>query len=380
MSAGQPIYLDYNSTTPVLEHVLERMLPYFARDFGNASSATHAMGWRARSAVDAAREEVAGLIGAMPDEIVFTSGATESINLALKGTFEAYRGSRNQIVTFATEHAAVLDTCKQLEARGAHVTVLPVLADGTVDLEVVRNAITKDTLLVAAMMANNETGVVHPVRKISELAHELGALFFSDTTQVPGKLQMDVADDGLDLCCLSAHKFYGPKGVGALYVRRKNPRVNLIATTAGGGHENGRRSGTLNVPGIVGMGAAAEFAQRDWWEDVQRISVLRTTLEQGVLDLGGVSVNGNTRFRLPNTTNLCFIGHSSATMIRDLHPLCVAIGSACSSESLSPSHVLTAMGIAPDKANSSIRFSLGKQSTEAEVAMTIGLIRSALGK
>jgi cysteine desulfurase len=320
------------------------------------------------------------MIGAEPDEIVFTSGATEAINLALKGTFERYGKSRHHIVTIATEHSAVLDTCRKLSSIGANVTIVPVLADGTLDLDMLRQKITDTTWMVAVMLANNETGVIHPIREIGEMAKEKGALFFSDTTQVPGKLRFDVNEEGIDLCCLSAHKYYGPKGVGALYIRRKNPRVQVEALIHGGGHENGRRSGTLNVPGIVGMGAASELVQRNWWQDVQRISVLRTRLEQGLLDFGNITVNGSTRHRLPNTTNMCFHGSNAASLIKAISPLCVSTGSACSSESNSPSHVLTAMGLSAEMANASLRFSLGETTTEEEIAKSLHTIGKALGK
>jgi cysteine desulfurase len=373
-----PIYLDYNATTPVHPDVLQRMLPFFSQDFGNAASRTHAWGWRAAEAVEAAREQTAALIGAAPHDIVFTSGATESINLALKGVFEVYGRQRRRIVTVSTEHRAVLDTCKRLEASGAEVVVVPVQADGMLDTDALRSVVDGNTLLVAVMMANNETGVVQPLRDVSSIAHAHGAFLFSDTTQAAGKVRIDVDEEGIDLCCVSAHKLYGPKGAGALFVRRKNPRVAVAAQLHGGGHENGRRSGTLNVPGIVGLGAAAELAAREWWSDAERISVLRTRLEQGLLDLGGVTVNGNTRYRLPNTTNLCFTGHPVAGMIRKLGGLGVSAGSACSSALPEPSHVLKAMGLTDEESASSLRFSLGKMTTEDEVVDAVGSVRSAL--
>ncbi|MEY4595081.1 MAG: hypothetical protein RIQ47_1491, partial [Bacteroidota bacterium] len=319
-----PIYLDYNATTPVHPDVLQSMLPFFSEKFGNASSKTHSWGWAAEAAVEKGREQLAALIGAETNEIIFTSGATEAINLALKGTFEIYRHQRDHIVTVTTEHKAVLDTYKQLEQLGARITYVPVLADGMISLDALQEAVNDKTLMVAVMMANNETGVVQPMRDISSIAHQKGAFFFSDTTQAIGKLRIDVDEEGIDLCCLSAHKFYGPKGIGALYARRKNPRVQLSPQLVGGGHENNRRSGTLNVSGIVGMGSAAELALNNWWTDASRISVLRTQLEQCLMDIGGVTVNGNTKFRLPNTTNLCFHGHPSATLIRKLSGLGVA--------------------------------------------------------
>jgi cysteine desulfurase len=374
------IYLDYNSTTPVLPDVLERMLPYFSHDFGNASSSTHAMGWRAKAAVDLAREEVATLIGASFEEIIFTSGATESINLAITGAFEVYGKSRNHIVTIATEHAAVLETCLKLQVSGAIVTILPVMADGTISIDALKSVVSERTCMVVAMMANNETGVVLPIKEIAAVAHEKGALFFSDTTQAPGKLRLNVEEEDIDLCCLSAHKFYGPKGVGALYIRKRRPKIKLNAVILGGGQENGLRSGTLNVPGIVGMGAAASIAQQDWWDDAHRISVLRTKLEHSLLDLGNVTVNGSTKFRLPNTSNLCFKNLTASLLIKDIQPLCVATGSACSSGNNQPSHVLTNMGLSGKDANSSIRFSLGKQTTEAEIDTAISKIKKAIEK
>jgi cysteine desulfurase len=373
-----PIYLDYNATTPVHPEVLQSMLPYFSEKFGNASSKTHSWGWTAEAAVEKGREQLAALIGAETNEIIFTSGATEAINLALKGAFEIYRHQRDHIVTVATEHKAVLDTCNQLEKLGARITYIPVLADGMISLDALQETVTEKTLVVSVMMANNETGVVHPMRDIAAIAHQKGAFFFSDTTQAIGKLRIDVEEEGIDLCCLSAHKFYAPKGIGALYARRKNPRVQLSPQLVGGGHENNRRSGTLNVPGIVGMGAAAELALNDWWSDAGRISVLRTQLEQCLMDLGGVTVNGNTKFRLPNTTNLCFHGHPSATLIRKLSGLGVATGSACTSALQEPSHVLRAMGINDEDAYSSLRFSLGKFTTEEEIEQTIKLVQQAL--
>lgn len=373
------IYLDYNATTPVLKEVLDAMLPFFSHEFGNAASRTHAYGWQALDAVNHARQQVAALIGAEENEIVFTSGATEAINLAIKGVYEAYRSKGNHIITCATEHKAVLDTCKKLESLGARVTVLPVNTDGQLDMNDLSEAITNETILVAIMMANNETGVVQPLRDIARITHEANALFFSDTTQAIGKLKVDVNDEGIDLCCLSAHKFYGPKGAGALYVRRKKPRVSLIAQIDGGGHENGRRSGTLNVPGIAGMGKAAEIAARDFWDDAQHMSVLRTQLEQCLIDFGNISVNGSTRFRLPNTTSLCFSGRNASEIIKAIHPVAVATGSACSSALPEPSHVLTAMGLTEKDAYASIRFSLGKMTTEEEITDAIEKIKRAVG-
>jgi cysteine desulfurase len=378
LASSTPVYLDHNATTPVHPIVLERMMPYFSDHFGNPSSRLHAWGWVAAEAVAVAREQVAVLIGAEAHDIVFTSGATEAVNLALKGVFEVAGRQRRRIVTVATEHRAVLDTCKRLEALGAEVVVLPVQPDGMIDLDELRSAVDDQTLLVAVMLANNETGVVQPLRAVGAIAHAQGALLFSDTTQAAGKLRIDVEEEGIDLCCLSAHKFYGPKGVGALFVRRKSPRVPIAAQLDGGGHENGRRSGTLNVPGIVGMGAAAEIATHDWWNDAERISVLRTQLEQCLLDLGGVTVNGNTRYRLPNTTNLCFHGTPVSGFIRKLEGLGVSAGSACSSALPDPSHVLRAMGMTDVNAASSLRFSLGKSTTEEDIVRAVELMKRVL--
>lgn len=354
------------------------MLPFLREEFGNASSNTHSWGWRAAAHVQKSRETVAELIGAEPDEIVFTSGATESINTAIKGVFSVYGKQRPTIVTVTTEHRAVLDTCSTLQEHGADVRIVPVLSDGLIDLDALKRTVDDKTCLVAVMTANNETGVIQPIRDIAAFAHEKGALFFSDTTQTSGRLRLDVNEEGIDLCCLSAHKFNGPKGIGALFVRRKHPRVSMEPLLTGGGQENGRRSGTLNVPGIVGMGAAAMAAGRDWWEDAQRISVLRTRLEQGLLDLGNITVNGNTRFRLPNTTNICFHGLQAARLIRTMGEIAVATGSACSSADDRPSHVLLAMGRSHEDARSSIRFSLGKSTTGKEIDETIAAVRKAM--
>ncbi len=372
------IYLDYNATTPVHSEVLEKMLPYFTIRFGNASSTSHPWGWNAAEGVAFAREQVAQLIGAEPSEIIFTSGATEAINLALKGTFETYHAFRNHLVVITTEHAAVLDSCQALQKQGAQITYVPVLQDGTINLDVLSAAVTEKTLLVCVMMANNETGVLQPLQEVAAIAHGKGAFLFSDTTQAIGKLRLDVNEACIDLCCISAHKMHGPKGVGALYVRRKNPRINLTPIMDGGGHENGRRSGTLNVPGIVGLGAAAELAMRDWWEDAQRMSVLRTKLEQHLIDLGNVSVNGNTKFRLPNTSNICFQGFSAATLLRILTGIGVSTGSACASALGHPSHVLLAMGRTIEDANSSLRISIGKFTTAHEITLVADAFERAL--
>lgn len=372
-----PIYLDYNSTTPVDPLVLEAMLPYFKEKFGNAASSTHAYGWVAEQAVDDARQHVAKLLNAESNEIVFTSGATEAINLALKGVFEAYKSKGNHIITVSTEHKAVLDTCSYLEKNGARITLLPVQPDGLIQPEELRKHLTDKTILVSVMFANNETGVIQPIRQLSELTHAAKALFMSDATQACGKIRVDVEEEGIDLLPFSSHKLYGPKGCGALYVRRKNPRAKLLAQIHGGGHENGLRSGTLNVPAIVGFGKACELASSRMWEDSSRISVLRTQLEQNLLDLGGIAVQGNTRHRLPNTSNLSFTGCSASALIKELFDIAVATGSACTSALPEPSHVLKAMAVPEDVAFSSLRFSLGRFTTAEEIQTAIDKISKA---
>lgn len=377
MSVASPIYLDYNATTPVDDRVLDAMLPYFSRRFGNSASRTHAYGWEADEAVKLARKSVAGLLGCEPGELVFTSGATESINLGIKGAAAAYQSKGRHFITCTTEHRAVLDVFEHLERDGAEVTRLPVQPDGRLDPELLRSVLRNDTVLVAIMLANNETGVLQPIRELAELTHERGALFFCDTTQAIGKLQVAVNELGIDLCTVSAHKCYGPKGVGALFVRRKNPRVTLVPQLDGGGHEHGLRSGTLNVPGIVGLGAAAELVVRELWDDNQRISLLRSRLEQELITRCGAKVNGNTRHRLSNTTNLCFPGLRASELISACPQLAISTGSACSSALPEPSHVLRAMGLSEADAYASIRISLGRMTTEEEVRRAVGMIASS---
>lgn len=377
MSVASPIYLDYNSTTPVDDRVLDAMLPYFSRRFGNSASRTHAFGWEADEAVKLARRSVAGLLGCEPGELVFTSGATEAINLGIKGAAAAYQSKGRHFITCTTEHRAVLDVFEHLERDGAEVTRLPVQPDGRLDPELLRSVLRNDTVLVAIMLANNETGVLQPIRELAELTHERGALFFCDTTQAIGKLQVAVNELGIDLCTVSAHKCYGPKGVGALFVRRKNPRVTLVPQLDGGGHEHGLRSGTLNVPGIVGLGAAAELVVRELWDDNQRISLLRSRLEQELITRCGAKVNGNTRHRLSNTTNICFPGLRASELISACPQLAISTGSACSSALPEPSHVLRAMGLSEADAYASIRISLGRMTTEEEVLRTVGMIASS---
>lgn len=363
------IYFDYNATTPVDKRVLEEMLPYFSEHFGNAASSTHAFGWYAQGAVEKARQQVADLINAEASEIVFTSGSTEAVNLALKGVFEAYRSKGNHIITCRTEHKAVLDTCAYLEEQGASVTYLPVDREGRIDLDELKKSFGPQTILVAIMAANNETGVLQDLEGIGTLCRGHDVLFFSDTTQMAGKLPIDVQEMKLDLCCLSAHKLYGPKGIGALYVRRKGPRVSLIPLVHGGGHESGRRSGTLNVPGIVGLGKACELSQNEFWDNNSRISRIRAYLEHQLLEIPGLTINGSTRYRLYNTSNLYFPalkdGSSLFSHIKNSYAL--SLGSACTSAQAEPSHVLNAMGLTKLEAENSIRFSFGAGNTMKEV-------------
>ncbi len=369
------IYLDNNATTQVDEKVLEQMLPYFTNHYGNAASRTHQQGWNALAAVDLAREQTANLLGCAPDEIIFTSGATEAINLALKGVFEAYSVKGNHFVISKTEHKAVIDTCNGLEKKGAIITWLNVDAEGNISLTELEKSITDKTILVSVMLANNETGVIQPIAEIAEIVHRKKTLLFCDTTQAAGKWNFNVDEDGIDLCCISAHKLHGPKGCGALYIRRKNPRVTLTSQIDGGGHERGLRSGTLNVPGIVGLGKACELAKNNMWDENTNISKLRAKLEHQLLDLPGLRINGGTRNRLYNTSNICFEGKNAVDIIKALKDVAASIGSACSSANPEPSHVLTAMGISGEDIKSSIRFSLSKYNTEAEIDSVIELIK-----
>lgn len=374
------VYLDYNATTPVDKRVLERMLPYFSEKFGNASSKTHAYGWAAEEAVEQAREKVAGLIGCEKSEIYFTSGSTEGINLALKGVFENYSEKGKHIISYQTEHMAVLDTLSFLKTKGADITLLPVHRDGTIDLQLLKDTIRKDTVMVAAMYANNETGVVFPVKEIGELCHETGVFFFSDTTQAAGKIPFHVKEDNIDTCVISAHKIYGPKGVGAIYISRKHPRLSVTAQIHGGGHERGMRSGTLNVPGIVGLGEACALAAQELLTDSMDQSRLRTLLEQSLTHQGNVFINGNIKDRLCNTTNLMFKNLKSEEIIKNIRPVAVAAGSACTSAMQQPSHVLKAMGLNDDESYASVRFSLGRFTTEEEINYTIEKVKSILNK
>ena len=348
------------------------MLPFFTEHFGNASSRSHAYGWEAEEAVDHAREQVAKLIGAEPKEVVFTSGATEAVNLALKGAFEMYATKGNHIITCVTEHKAVLDTCKHLEKLGAEVTYLPVQNDGLIDLKQLESAIKETTILIAIMYANNEIGVIQPMKEISAFAKRRGIIFFTDATQAVGKIPVDVTNDGIDLMAFSAHKIYGPKGVGALYVRRKNPRVRVTAQMDGGGHERSMRSGTLNVAGIVGFGEACEICRLNMNEDAKRTKVLRDKLENALLQLQETYVNGDKENRMPHITNISFAyAESEGVMLGCAKNIAVSSGSACTSASVEPSHVLKALGLSDELAHSSLRFSLGRFTTEEEIDYAI---------
>jgi len=374
-----PVYMDYHATTPCDQRVLEAMLPYFGQQFGNAASHGHAFGWHAAEAVKMAREEVASLLNADPTEIIFTSGATESINLAIKGVFEWMAAKGKHIITAATEHRAVLDTCGHLEKLGAEISYLPVQTDGLIDPALIKSAIRKDTILIAVMYANNETGVIQPIQAISQIARQEGIVFFTDATQAVGKIPVNVTEDGIDLLACSAHKIYGPKGVGALYIRRRNPRVRPIAQMDGGGQERGFRSGTLNVPGIVGFGRAASLCREEMGHDAESIRYLRDKLENTILGLGGPTLNGHPQHRLPTVTNISFAIGLGNQLLKNLQKVvAVSSGSACSSASPEPSHVLKAMGLDDAAAFQAIRFSLGKFSTEEEVDFVIERVRMAL--
>ena len=363
-----PIYMDYHATTPVDPRVLEAMLPYFTEDFGNPASRNHAFGWLAEEAVDKGRKQVADLIGAKPKEIIFTSGATEANNLAIKGVVEMYREKGNHVITCVTEHKAVIDTCKKLEKQGGRVTYLPVQKDGRIDLDELRAAITDKTILITIMTANNEIGVLQPVAEIGAIAKEKGILFHTDAVQAVGKVPFDVNQVKADLVSLSAHKMYGPKGVGALYVRRRNPRVLLAEQISGGGHERGMRSGTLNVPGIVGLGKAAEICQADMVSDTARLLALRERLnEKFHQNLDEIYINGSMEHRLPHNLNISFAYVEGESLLMGIADVAVSSGSACTSASLEPSYVLKALGAGDDLTHSSIRFGLGRWSTEEEV-------------
>jgi len=361
--------------------VLEAMLPYFLENFGNAASRNHSFGWQAEEAVDYAREQIAQLIGADPKEIIFTSGATEGNNLGIKGVYEMYASKGNHIITSTTEHKAVLDTCKHLEKLGAEVTYLEVQPDGLIDLKQLEAAMKPTTILVAIMYANNEIGVIQPVKEIGAIAKKHGALFFTDAVQAVGKIPVDVIADGIDIMSFTAHKMYGPKGVGALYVRRKNPRVKVTAQIDGGGHERGMRSGTLNVPGIVGFGKAAEIAKTDMAGDTERVSKLRDKLENALKLIDETYVNGNPAHRLPHVSNISFkYVEGEGLMMGFNKDIALSSGSACTSASLEPSYVLKALGLGDDLAHSSLRFGLGRYTTEEQIDFTIKAVTDTVLK
>jgi cysteine desulfurase len=367
-----PIYMDYHATTPVDPRVLEAMLPYFTQTFGNAASRNHPFGWEAEEAVERARKQVADLIGANAKEVIFTSGATESNNLAIKGVAEMYREKGNHLITCVTEHKAVIDTCKKLEKQGYRVTYLPVQKDGRISLDELRAAITDKTILITIMTANNEIGVIQPIAEIAAIAKEKGILFHTDAVQAAGKVPFNVNDLKVDLVSLSAHKMYGPKGVGALYVRRRNPRVLLSEQISGGGHERGMRSGTLNVPGIVGLGKAAELCKAEMVSDADRLRNLRDYLNERLhKNLDELYINGSMEHRLPHNLNISFAYVEGESLLMGINDVAVSSGSACTSASLEPSYVLKALGAGDDLAHSSIRFGLGRWTTKEEVDYVI---------
>ncbi len=368
MAVKLPVYMDNHATTPVDPRVVDAMLPYFNEKFGNSASRNHSFGWTAEEAVENARAQVARLINATPKEIVFTSGATESDNLAIKGVAEMYREKGNHIITQVTEHKAVLDACKRLEKYGYEVTYLPVAKDGRVDLEELRKAITPKTILISIMYANNEIGVIQPIAEIGKIAKEKGVFFHTDAVQACGKVPVDVQRDNIDLLSISAHKMYGPKGCGALYVRRRNPRVQLASIIDGGGHERGMRSGTLNVPGIVGLGKAAELCQQEMPTESKRMTALRDRLKDHIFSrLDEVYINGSMTHRLPNNLNISFAFVEGESLLMGINDVAVSSGSACTSATLEPSYVLKALGVGEDLAHTSIRFGLGRFNTEEEV-------------
>jgi cysteine desulfurase len=372
MAVKLPIYMDNHATTPVDPRVVDAMLPYFHEKFGNAASRNHSFGWTGEEAVENARQQIASLINATPKEIIFTSGATESDNLMIKGVAEMYREKGNHIITQAIEHKAVLDTCKRLEKYGFEVTYLPVGKDGRVDPEDVRKAIKPTTILICIMYANNEIGAINPVAEIGKIAKERGIIFASDGVQAVGKIPVDVQKDNIDLLAISGHKIYGPKGVGALYVRRRNPRVQLSAIIDGGGHERGMRSGTLNVPGIVGLGKACEIARQEMASESARMLDLRERLRKGLeAKLDEVFINGSMEYRLPNNLNMSFAYVEGESLLMGINDIAVSSGSACTSATLEPSYVLKALGVGEDLAHTSIRFGLGRFNTSEEVDYVI---------
>jgi len=372
-----PIYLDYNATTPCAQEVVEAMLPYFGIHFGNAASKSHPFGWMAENAVEEAREKIAQLIDAKPKEIVLTSGATESINLGIKGIFEQYSGEKQHYITCQTEHKAVLDTFSELDERGAEVTILPVNSSGEIDLEMLEQAILPHTKMICLMWANNETGVIHPVSKIASLCEDKNIIFFTDAVQAAGKVP--VSAEGIHLMAVSAHKLYGPKGIGALYVRHNHDLPKPLAQIHGGGHEKGMRSGTLNVPAIVGFGKAAELRIDEMDIESMRLEVLRNKLELGLLEMEGTSLNGSQINRLSHVTNIAFAGVEGEELLRKVNlRVAVSSGSACTSISPKPSHVLKAMGLDADLGRASIRFSLGRNTSEEDIDFAVESVKSVL--
>lgn len=375
-----PIYLDNNATTPMDPRVLDAMLPYFNEKFGNAASRNHSFGWNAEEAVDYAREQVGRLIGCTSKEIIFTSGATEANNLAIKGVYEMYGSQGNHMITVTTEHKATLDACKKVEKMGGEVTYLSPNEDGLINLSDLEAAITDKTILITIMYGNNEIGVIQDIKAISAIAKKNGILFHTDATQTVGKIPVDVIADGIDLMSFTAHKMYGPKGVGALYVRRKNPRVKVTSQMDGGGHERGMRSGTLNVPGIVGFGKACEIAQNEMAEEATRLSVMRDRLEKELLTIEEAYVNGNTQHRLPHVANISFKFVEGEGLMMGTKDIAVSSGSACTSASLEPSYVLKSLGLDDELAHSSLRFGLGRFTTDEEIDFAIDHVKTAVNK
>ena len=375
-----PIYLDNNSTTPMDPRVLEAMLPFFNEKFGNAASRNHSFGWSAEEAVDYAREQVGRLIGSTSKEIIFTSGATEANNLAIKGVYEMYGSQGNHMITVTTEHKATLDACKKVEKMGGEVTYLSPNEDGLINLSDLEAAITDKTILITVMYGNNEIGVVQDIKGISAIAKKNGILFHTDATQAVGKIPVDVIADGIDLLSFTAHKMYGPKGVGALYVRRKNPRVKVTSQMDGGGHERGMRSGTLNVPGIVGFGKACEICQNEMTEEAARLSAMRDRLEKELLTMEEAYVNGNPEHRLPHVANISFKFVEGEGLMMGTKDIAVSSGSACTSASLEPSYVLKSLGLDDELAHSSLRFGLGRFTTDEEIDFAIDHVKTAVNK
>ena len=381
MALKIPVYMDNHATTPVDPRVLDAMMPYFTEKFGNAASRNHSFGWEGEEGVENARAQVAKPINASPKEIIFTSGATESNNLAIKGVAEMYREKGNHIITQVTEHKAVLDTCKRLEKYGYEVTYLPVEKDGRINLDDLRRAITPKTILISIMYANNEIGVIQPIEEIGKIAKEKGVFFHVDGVQAAGKIPIDVQRDGIDLLSISAHKLYGPKGVGALYVRRKNPRVQLSAIIDGGGHERGMRSGTLNVTGIVGLGKACEICQQEMAAETKKLSGLRDRLKNAIMSqLDECFINGSMEHRLPHNINISFAFVEGESLLMGINDIAVSSGSACTSATLEPSYVLKALGVGEDLAHTSIRFGLGRFNTEEEVDYVVSRVAETVNR